>query len=429
MLRLMRVDLRYGEGSLPLDIPSPRVTVLEPRLIGGLPDEPASFRQAVRHPVAAPPLREIVRPNERLAVAIPDITRPLPTDRLLGWLLEELAHVPDGQWTVVNGTGSHRVNTDSELLAMVGPEVARRLRIVNHSAHDPAGLECAGRTPDGRPVFLNREWVRADRRIVLGFIEPHFMAGFSGGYKGVFPALADIDAIMHYHRADVIGDPRSTWGRLEDNPTQDQIRANGSLVPVDFCLNVTLNRRREITGFFCGDVLEAHREGCRAARQTAMVPCDRSCPIVVSTNSGYPLDQNLYQAVKGMSAAAQIVEPDGLILMAARCNDGFPAHGNFRSLMVGHSSPKAVLDTITAPGFSMYDQWEAQLLALILLKARVGLFSEIPADDVRAAHLEAVADLGRRLADELARRGADTPVAVLPEGPMTIPYLVGTPVG
>ena len=423
MLRIMHVDLRYGQGSLPLDVPSHRVTVLEPTLVDGLSDEAASFRRAVREPIAARPLREIVRSHDRLAVAIPDITRPLPSDRLLGWLLEELAHVPDAQWTVVNGTGSHRVNTGGELLAMVGAEVSRRLRVVNHSAHEPGGLERAGRTPDGRPVFLNREWVRADRRIVLGFIEPHFMAGFSGGYKGVFPALADIDAIMHYHRAEVIGDPRSTWGRLEDNPTQDQIRANGSLVPVDFCINVTLNRRRDITGFFCGDVLEAHREGCRAAKMTAMVPCDRPCPIVVTTNSGYPLDQNLYQAVKGMSAAAQIVEQDGLILTAARCNDGFPAHGNFRGLMTGHESPQAVLDTIMAPGFSLYDQWEAQLLALILLKAHVGLFSEIPADEVRAAHLEPVADLGRRLADELARRGNDTPVAVLPEGPMTIPYL------
>jgi nickel-dependent lactate racemase len=420
----MRVDLRYGEGSLPLAVPSGRVTVLEPTLVDGLPDEAAAFRRAVRQPLAARPLREIVGGTERLAVAIPDITRPLPSDRLLGWLMEELTHVPDSQWTVVNGTGSHRVNTDSELLGMVGAEVRRRLRVVNHSAHDPGGLECAGRTPDGRPVFLNREWVRADRRIVLGFIEPHFMAGFSGGYKGVFPALADIDAIMHYHRAEVIGDPRSTWGRLEDNPTQEQIRASGSLVPVDFCINVTLNRRREITGFFCGDVLEAHREGCRAARLSAMVPCDRPSPIVVTTNSGYPLDQNLYQTVKGMSAAAQIVEQDGLILTAARCNDGFPAHGNFRGLMTGHESPQAVLDTIMAPGFSLYDQWEAQLLALILLKAHVGLFSEIPEDEVRAAHLEPVADLNRRLADELTRRGADTPVAVLPEGPMTIPYLI-----
>ena len=424
MLRVMRVDLCYGVGRLPVDIPSSRVTVIEPTLVDGLPDEAAAFRRAVRAPIAARPLREIVGPNERLAVAIPDITRPLPSDRILGWLLDELAHVPDSQWTIVNGTGSHRTNTEGELLAMVGPEAMRRLRVVNHSAHEPAGLVRAGVTPDGRPVFLNREWVQADRRIALGFIEPHFMAGFSGGYKGVFPALADIDAIMHYHRADVIGDPRSTWGRLEDNPTQEIIRANGSLVPVDFCVNVTLNRRREITGFFCGDALEAHREGCRAARETAMVPCDRPFPIVVTTNSGYPLDQNLYQAVKGMSAAAQIVEPGGLILSAARCNDGFPSHGNFRALMTGHASPQAVLDTIMAPGFSMYDQWEAQLLALILLKARVGLFSEIPADQVRAAHLEPVADLGRRLADELARRGADTPVAVLPEGPMTIPYLV-----
>jgi nickel-dependent lactate racemase len=421
----MRVDLRYGEGILPLDIPSSCVTVLEPSLVQGLADEASAFRDAVRQPIGARPLREIVGSNERLAVAIPDITRPLPSDRLLAWLLEELAHVPDRQWTIVNGTGSHRVNTDRELLAMVGPEVVRRLRVVNHSAHEPAGLERAGRTPDGLPVYLNREWVRADRRIVLGFIEPHFMAGFSGGYKGVFPALADIDAIMHYHRAEVIGDPRSTWGRLDDNPTQDQIRANGSLLPVDFCVNVTLNRRREITGFFCGDVLESHRQGCRAARQTAMVACERPCPIVVTTNSGYPLDQNLYQAVKGMSAAAQIVEPGGFIVMAARCNDGFPAHGNFRSLMTEHPSPKAVLETIMAPGFSMYDQWEAQLLALILLKASVGLFSEIPADQVRAAHLEPVSDLGRRVADEVARCGADVPVAVLPEGPMTIPYLLG----
>jgi lactate racemase len=418
-----RVRLRYGRDDLAIELPASRAVVVEPRLVDGLADEAAAFRDAVRHPIAARPLREIVGSSERLAVAIPDITRPLPSDRLLGWLLEELSHVPDQHWAVVSGTGSHRVNTDEELLRMVGPEVARRLRIVNHSSHDPSGLELAGRTGDGHPVFLNREWLQADRRIVLGFIEPHFMAGFSGGYKGVFPALADIDAIMHYHRADVIGDPRSTWGRLEDNPTQEQIRANGSLAPVDFCINVTLNRRREIVGFYCGAVLEAHREGCRAAKDTAMVACDRAYPVVVTTNSGYPLDQNLYQAVKGMSAGAQIVEQGGVILAAARCNDGFPAHGNFRALMIGHTRPQAILDTIMAPGFSVYDQWEAQLLAIILLKARVGLFSQLPADEVSAAHLEPVADLQRRLDEELARLAPGVPVAVLPEGPMTIPYL------
>jgi nickel-dependent lactate racemase len=222
----------------------------------------------------------------------------------------------------------------------------------------------------------------------------------------------------------VIGDARSTWGVLDDNPTQRQIREGGALLPVDFLVNVTQNRERQITGFFCGDVMAAHAAGCAFARATAMVPCREPFPVVVTTNAGYPLDQNLYQAVKGMSAAAEIVEQDGLIVAASRCNDGFPDHGNFRELLFNHGSPRALLDTISSPGFSRYDQWEAQRLAIIALKARVGLYSDLDPDEVRRAHLEAVADIGTRLREELRRRG-DVPIAVLPEGPMTIPYLAG----
>ncbi len=418
-----KTHLQYGINGLEVDIPSPHVTVLAPRFIPGLRDEGAEFRKSVGKPIESPPLKERVGAHERLAIVIPDITRPMPSERILPWLLAELSHVQPEKITIISGTGSHRANTAHEMESMVGAATLTRYRVVNHSAHDPAGLKSAGRAADGRTVLMNREYVNADRRIVLGFIEPHFMAGFSGGYKGIFPALADIDSIMHYHRASVIGDPRSTWGRVEGNPTQDQIVHNGSLLPVDFCINVTLNRRREITRFFCGDVLAAHRQGCRFARETAMVPCARPFPIVITTNSGYPLDQNLYQTVKGMSAAAQIVEDGGFILTASRCDDGFPAHGNFRKLLFEHDSPGAVLKTILAPGFSMYDQWEAQLLALICLKARVGLYSEIPADDVRRAHLEPVDEIEGRIASEIERVGQDAPVAVLPEGPMTIPYM------
>jgi nickel-dependent lactate racemase len=419
----MRVRLEYGTDGLDAEIPSSDVTVLAPTFLPGLPDEAAAFQDAVRAPIGTRPLREQIRGTDSVAVVIPDITRPLPTQRLLPWLFAELAHVPAERFTIVNGTGSHRSNTAEELAAMVGPDIARRYRIVNHSAHDPATLLPAGTRDDGRTVYMNREYVQADRRIVLGFIEPHFMAGFSGGYKGIFPAVADIDSIMHYHRAEVIGDPRSTWGLLDGNPTQDQIRANGSLLPVDFCINVTQNRRREITRFFCGDVLAAHLEGCAFARRTAMVECARPYPIVVTTNSGYPLDQNLYQAVKGMSAAAQIVAPGGLIVAAARCNDGFPAHGNFRKLLFEHDSPEAILQTILAPGFSLYDQWEAQLLAMIRLKARVALYSDIAPHEVERAHLEPISGIGGRIAGEIERVGPDPAVAVLPEGPMTIPYL------
>ena len=421
----MRVHLQYGREGLDVEIPGANVTVLEPRFVPGLPDEAEAFREAVRVPIGARPLRDVVKASDRVAVVIPDLTRPLPSDRLLPWLFEELSHVPTERFTIVNGTGSHRTNTPEELRSMVGPEVLGRYRLVNHTAHDPTTMLPAGRSRDGETVYLNREYVEADRRIVLGFVEPHFMAGFSGGYKGIFPAVADIGSIMRYHDAKTIGDPRSTWGLLEGNPTQAIVRHNGSLLPLDFCLNVTLNRKREITRFFCGDPIAAHEAACAFSKATAMVACERAFPIVVTTNSGYPLDQNLYQAVKGMSAAAQIVAPGGFIATAARCNDGFPEHGNFKKLLFDHASPRAVLDTIEAPGFSLYDQWEAQLLALIRLKARVGLLSELPADEVRRAHLEPIADVGAAVAAELARVGEDAPVAVLPEGPQTIPYVSG----
>ncbi len=420
----LRVHLEYGTTGLDLDVPSSNVDVITPRFVPGLLDEAEAFRAAVRDPIGGgKPLRETVRSAERVAVVIADITRPLPSERLLPWIFQELAHVPAEHITVVNGTGSHRVQTPAELAEMVGTDIASHYRVVNHDAHDASTLVEVGKSLDGRPVRLARAYVEADRRIVLGFIEPHFMAGFSGGYKGVFPAVADIASIMHYHRAAVIGDVGSTWGNLNANPTQDQIRHAGALLPVDFMVNVTLNRRRQITAFFCGDVLAAHARGCAFARETAMAPCSRSYPLVVTTNAGYPLDQNLYQTVKGMSAGAQIVSDGGYILTAARCNDGFPAHGNYKKLLFEHATPRALLDTILSPGFSLYDQWEAQLHAIIALKARVGLYSSLPAEEVRRAFLEPVEDPTARVAAELATLGKDAPVAVLPEGPMTIPYL------
>jgi nickel-dependent lactate racemase len=419
----MRVKLQYGTGGLDVTIPARNVNVLAPRFVPGLADEEAAFTEAVRAPRESAPLRERVASHDRVAIVISDVTRPLPSERLLPWVLRELAHVPAERITIIIGTGSHRATTPAEIRAMVGEAIGAAYRVVNHDAFDPATLASAGRGQDGHPVFLNRHYVEADRRIVLGFVEPHFMAGFSGGYKGVFPGVADIASIMRYHDARMIGDPGTTWGRLDGNPTQARIRHDGALIPVDFCVNVTLNRRREITGLFCGEVIAAHEAGCAYSRQTAMVACDARVPVVVTTNSGYPLDQNLYQTVKGMSAAAQIVSENGYIVTAARCNDGFPEHGNFKRLLFDHDSPQALLSTIMAPGFSLFDQWEAQLLAGVLLKARVGLYSELPADEVRRAHLEPVEDVEDALASELRRLGTDVPVAVLPEGPMTIPYI------
>jgi len=404
-------------------VPSTRVTVLEPRFVPGLPDEEGAFREAVARPVDSAPLRERVRSGDRVAVVIPDITRPFPAWRVLPWLLDALPHVPRERITVIVGGGTHRPATRRELDCLVGRAVLEAVEVVNHSAFDDASLAPTGARAGDSPVRLNRHYVAADRRIVLGFIEPHFFAGFSGGYKGVFPGVADIASILHYHRPGVIEDPRSTWGVLAGNPTQEQIRALGSRPPVDFLLNVTLNRQRQITGFFCGDPVRAHERGCASVWETATTVCDGPFPLVVTSNSGAPLDQNLYQSVKGMSAAEQIVRPGGLIVMASRCNDGFPAHGNFARLLRESASAEDLLRTVRTTDARVDDQWEAQKLALVLRTARVALFSELPPESVRQAHLEPVEDLDATLARNLARLGPDTPVAVLPEGPMTIPIL------
>jgi nickel-dependent lactate racemase len=268
--------------------------------------------------------------------------------------------------------------------------------------------------------------MEADKRIIMGFIEPHFMAGFSGGYKAIFPGITDVDSIMYYHRAAVIGDPRSTWGNLDRNPTQEQIRRNGAQAGVDFCINVTLNSKGQITAFFCGDVVQALDKGCAFAKATAMVKCDKSYPVVITSNSGYPLDQNLYQAVKGMSAAAQIVQDGGLIIVVARCNDGFPSHGNFQRFLFDYDGPQAFLDALFSPGFQQQDQWQNQLLSLIQLKARIAVFSELNPEELSRAHMEPIANLDAFVKNAVAGLAADSSIAVLPEGPMTIPWLSGT---
>jgi lactate racemase len=418
------VELMYGGGKLSCVIPSANATVIQPKLVEAISDAQAQILQAFADPIESAPLKSLVRPTDRIVIVIPDITRPFPGPLLLGIILNyTLAHVSPEQVVIISGTGSHRPNTREELKRMVGAELLRRYRVINHDAKDRSTLSPAGKAEDGHEVYFNREYIEADRRIALGYIEPHLMAGFSGGYKAIMPGIADLATIMRYHSAAVIGDPRSTYGVLTDNPTQALIQKWGSLIPLDFLINVTMNREREITGIFCGDPLAAHAAGCEFVRATSMIECARKFPIVVTSNNGYPLDQNLYQTVKGIRAAGNIVEEGGLIIVAAECRDGFPEHGNFRKLMHSYESPEALLAAIHSPGFSMHDQWEAQLLAMTQSQARVALYSELPKEEVRMAFIEPINNIEERIAGELQRIGTDAAIAVLPEGFAAVPYV------
>ena len=420
----MLVELAYGKTGVTVDVPEDRTTIVEPVFMPGLPDERGAVRDAIRNPVGTDPLGRMVGAERTVAISVCDVTRPMPSATVLPVLLEELAHVPRAQIVVLVATGTHRPNTPADLEAMLGPEVTRAYRVVNHSAFEPDGLQHAGETPEGIPVWLNRHWLESDVRITTGFVEPHFFAGFSGGPKMVAPGLAGFETIMALHNAPMIGHPNSTWGVTEGNPIHDAIRRIARQTRVDFSVDVTINRDHAITGVYAGELFAAHAAACQVAKETAMHPVDHPFDVVITSNSGYPLDLNVYQSVKGMSAAAQIVRDGGAIICAAECSDGIPDHGEYGEILAARDSPEELLTMISSPSHNRHDQWQVQIQAQIQRRARVYLKSgHLDRDQVRAAHLEPVDDVESTLSRLLREYGPDARVCVLPQGPQTIPYL------
>lgn len=419
----MKVKLAYGQGQLIVDLPEDRTTVIEPAHTPGLANERAAVFAALTQPIGTKPLREWIKSGDRICILFTDITRATPNERLIPWLLEYLRDVPRELITLVNQLGTHRPNTAAELERMLTPAVVRSYRVVNHDAENPDALVQVGATRDGTPALLNRTVVEADVRIVTGFIEPHFFAGFSGGIKGIMPGVAGLRTVMSNHGAKNIGDPKSTFGVTNGNPLWEELRDIALRAGPSFLLNVSLNDSRQITGVFAGDILAAHKVGCEFVRQSAMQKFAAPFDIVLTTNSGYPLDMNLYQGVKGMSAGARVVKPGGTLILAAECREGVPAGSPMDKLLRSATSPEEILARLATPGFLRPEQWQAQIQALIQRKASVLVYSSLPDEIIRAAHLTPCRDIEATV-NELLRAGGDSArLAVLPQGPLTIPYL------
>ena len=421
----LTTHLTYGRGTLPVAVPAGSA-IFEMQPIPGLADEAAAIRAALRNPIGAPPLAEWLHPGQTVAIVHSDITRATPNDRLLPVLLAEIeaAGIRPADITLINGLGTHRPQTDAELRAMVGDRIVDRYRCTQHNAFDDAALVPLPPTQRGHPVRLNRAFLEADVRIVTGLIEPHFFAGFSGGPKGLLPALAGQESVLTNHGHAMIGHPAATWGVTEGNPIWEEMREVALRAAPLFLLNVTLNAAKQITGVFAGDLLAAHAAGCDYLRQSVMVTVEAPFDIVVTTNSGYPLDQNLYQAVKGMSAAGRLVRPGGSIIMCAACADGVPSHGQYARLLAEAGSPAAMLATLAQPGFSAPDQWQVQIQANLQQQAEVFVYSDGLTDEqITAALFTPCRDLPATLALLLERYGPQARVAVLPDGPPVIATL------
>jgi nickel-dependent lactate racemase len=417
----MLISLAYGRSHLQVDLP-PQAVVVEPRPQPGLPDERGALIEALERPIEAAALRASIHAGARICIVHTDSTRATPNERLIPWLLAYLEECGAARENIalLNALGTHRPNTRAELEELLTAAVVANYRCLNHEPENPAAHVQFGHTRTGARALINRHFAEADVRIVTGFIEPHFFAGFSGGPKGIMPGVAALETVQANHGAANIGDPRATFAVTEGNPIWEEMRDIALRTGPAFLLNVTLNHERQITGYFCGDLIAAHRHGTDFVRDSAMQPQGAPYDIVVTTNAGYPLDRNLYQAVKGMRTAERIVRDGGHIIVAAECRDGFPGGSPYEQLLRSVTSADGILEKIAEPGFSMPEQWQSQIQALVQRRATVHLHSGLEDEQVRAAHLVPCRDIAATVREFSS---AATRIAVLPQGPLTVPYV------
>ena len=420
----MQIELAYGKERLKAEIPDYiKTEVVEPRYVKGLPYPEQAIRDALENPHSHPSLQSTVSTLHKVAIIFSDITRATPYHIMLPPLLEALNHLPDEHITFFCATGTHRAATPEELITILGKEITERFRIVQNNANDLSQQMFVGTTSSRNPILLNREVLECDLRILTGFIEPHFFAGFSGGGKALMPGMASLDTVRNNHAIRVLKNPKSRWGSTLGNPLWEEVMEAAELAAPIFLLNITLNRDKEITGVFAGELREAHKKGCAFVKDTAMAPLEKAFDIVITSNSGYPLDLNIYQSVKGMSAAERVVKKGGSIIMAAECWDGIPAKSDYETILKSVNSVDALMDFIIEHEPDLQDTWQVYFQAMVQMKADVFFYSGLDSDTVKSAHLEPVDNISSQILKLVEKYGPDTRICVLPEGPHTIPYL------
>lgn len=417
------VQLAYGKKGYKLKVPA-NFDVIEPKFIKEVGSAKEEINKALLFPINSKPLRSLLEGKNDIAISVCDITRAQPRKVVIETIVEHIKDlIPISNIKILIATGTHRANTKEELIEMLGKDIVETLNVINHVCDDKESLIEMPTSLDDVSVLLNKHWVNADFRITTGFVEPHFFAGFSGGSKLVAPGLAGLKTIMKLHNYKRLNNPNSIWGEVEKNPIQQDVRKIAKETGVDFTLDVALNRDQKITNVFSGDLIDSHNEACNFARETAMVQVSQPYDLVITSNSGYPLDQNLYQTVKGLSAASQIVKDNGEILCLSECSDGIPSHGKFYSLLSEFSDPEQVEGMLSDPNFHCQDQWQVQILSQIAKKSNINLYTEGLSDkEIKNAFMFNAPD-PQRFIDQKVKENTNIRGCVLPEGPITIPVL------
>ena len=374
--------------------------------------------RAMASPIGTPPLRELARGKKNVVIIASDHTRPVPSKLIVPSMLREIREGnPDAEITILIATGCHRETKKEELVAKFGAEIVAAERIVIHDCADDANLVRIGTLPSGGALVVNRLAAQADLLVSEGFIEPHFFAGFSGGRKSVLPGVAARESVLANHCSEFIAHPRARTGVLEGNPIHADMLFAAKAAKLSYIVNVVINEKKEPVFAVAGDVEQAHLAGCdflSSKCRVKPVPAD----VVISTNGGYPLDQNVYQAVKGMTAAEATVHEGGVIVMLAKSDDGHGGEQFYRQLAEESDIGKTMQTFLARKrGETVPDQWQTQIFLRILQRASVVYVSDAPDEMIRAMHMHPAKDLAQamELAKTLLGKKAPT-VTAIPDG-------------
>ena len=424
---MKRVAFPFGKESVVADLPDNTLVVYSgiPQGVGREEAE-RLVRASIDRPYAAPKLQELLRGRRKVAILITDKTRATPNELLLKAFLE-LAHacgIAKEQVEIVVATGLHEPHSAKEIEELVGKEIASEYTVYSHNSDDDAMLEYLGRTSFGTEVYVNRSVARADLVVGLGLIEPHFFAGYSGGRKLVLPGIAGTKSVYQNHGFRMLAHPKADYGYLEGNPVhEDMVEAARMLGNFRFIVHVVLDKEKRVVDAIAGDPYAAHIEGVRRLDAYVKVPVPYEADVAIVTNGGYPLDRNLYQAVKGMVTGSRVARRGGVVILLSECRDGV-GHESFRELASLSRDPAKILDYIRESE-PLRDQWEVQKLEQVLMKNKVIMVTRGVKDSVLeemnlipASSIEEALEIAKGLTP-LER------VIAVPEGPYVIPYVSG----
>lgn len=417
------ITLPYGRGKLSMELPDGRLHAIlrsEAHNFHPTSSETELVRQALEHPIDSPRLYELAKNKRKIVIISSDHTRPVPSKIILPEMIREIRNGnPQAEITVLIATGFHRPTTEEEMIDKYGEELYRcsNINFVVHESGNDEQMICLGTLPSGGTLRVNRLAAEADLLVAEGFIEPHFFAGFSGGRKSVLPGVSSRATVLANHCSAFIDSPYARAGILDGNPIHKDMLYAAQAAGLAFICNVVIDGDKKVIAAFAGHFDRAHRAGCTFVEKLSAVNAEPS-PIVISTNGGYPLDQNIYQSVKGMTAAEATCLPGGVIIMVSACNDGHGGQSFFDTFAGGESKQAIMSRFLATPSErTVPDQWEAQILCRILQKHEVIMVTHAPREMVEAMQMHWTDDLrdAVAMADCLLGR-KDSPITVIPDG-------------